>query len=430
MATYYCDLSQDFADQTGADAAGNEYYGSGGFQAAIRGTGNATALVANDDLYVKGTAPMDRLVLFDIDTDVGAGGLNWAIGDAIWNDNDAGGAQGDDWQGRLCEVFVSGGGYDEILVQLDADYDQTDINAADGLWNNTQSDAVNIDSFNNVPIYFDTNPGTNTNHVRVTGVNGAWTEDGTRAIFDGEGNQTPAVHIWQFDNTTDAWWFTDIEIDEATSDGIDASTAISAANILVNIYIHNCTAQGLDGSAFSNSILVLCRFESNGSHGGHVDNNCALMLCQALNNTDVGFFSEVQVTFIGCVSHGNGTGFFALGERSFFSHCVADGNATRGFYFETVQGVVMACRTTNHSGAGDFGIETSAAGDWTVSLYNYFEDNNTNRDVGIRQIRVNGAVADDEDNADTNEGYTNIVTHDFNLRTDATHQNTAVELNA
>ena len=49
MTDYYCDLDEDtHADATGADHAGNEYTGPAGLQAAIRGTGNATALAAGD----------------------------------------------------------------------------------------------------------------------------------------------------------------------------------------------------------------------------------------------------------------------------------------------------------------------------------------------------------------------------------------------
>ena len=54
MTDYYCDLAKDFADQTGVDSTGNEYYGPGGLQAAIEGWGAATALAAGDEIFIKG----------------------------------------------------------------------------------------------------------------------------------------------------------------------------------------------------------------------------------------------------------------------------------------------------------------------------------------------------------------------------------------
>ena len=93
MTDYYCDLEQDFQNPANAgDTSDNPALGCGGLQSMIEGWGNHDALDAGDTLYVKGIGDQSKLVKITIDADKSA---TWAIGDAVQNYNDGGGASGD-----------------------------------------------------------------------------------------------------------------------------------------------------------------------------------------------------------------------------------------------------------------------------------------------------------------------------------------------
>lgn len=97
-STYYCDMSEGtYADRTGNNNGADVLTGPAGLQAAIRGTGFATALAAGDTLEIKaGTGAEKRLVTIDCNgTDVS----NWDLDDRVRNKDGA----GDDWDMGACE---------------------------------------------------------------------------------------------------------------------------------------------------------------------------------------------------------------------------------------------------------------------------------------------------------------------------------------
>ena len=134
---YYCDLGNaTFADSAGTDHVGAEYTGPAGMQAAIRGTGNATALAAGEILYVTGTGDLSRLVQIDCNGyDTTA--TPWDEGDAV-ESLDGGAAQ---WSGVVVEAGV-GAVADTILVWMTAGKDATYITVAYGINNTTKSESL------------------------------------------------------------------------------------------------------------------------------------------------------------------------------------------------------------------------------------------------------------------------------------------------
>ena len=91
---------------------------------------------------------------------------------------------------------------------------------------------------------------------------------------------------------------------------------------------------------------------------------------------------------------------------------------------------VIGCRITNHSGAGDIGI--NAASQILLHGWNYFQDNdgdNIQNDTVSEEITYNGAGTDVEDQADTDSGYIDRDNpEDYNLRDDATLRRTAISI--
>jgi len=60
VSTWYCDLSGDYTDVTGAVDA--KQAGPGGLHALLRGAGTAGPVVAGDKVLLKGTGLFSRLV--------------------------------------------------------------------------------------------------------------------------------------------------------------------------------------------------------------------------------------------------------------------------------------------------------------------------------------------------------------------------------
>jgi len=176
MTDYYCDLGEEtWADNVGT-ATGTAYTGPAGLQAALRGTGNATALVAGDDLWIKtGTGDQSRLVWLDVDTDVST----WPLGASVRNDLGA----PDEWVGTVVQVNY-GGNNDQILIWLNSGFTESDITLANGIFYAVGPWNQGLDAKDTKGIEIDTNSGSAGSPITFAGVNASWSEDGTRATLD------------------------------------------------------------------------------------------------------------------------------------------------------------------------------------------------------------------------------------------------------
>lgn len=379
MATYYCDPSQDFADQTGADHVGNQLYGPGGIQAAIRGTGNAIQLVAGDELHVKAeTFWLDRLVWFDIDQDVSG----WGIGDAVRNDNDAGGAPGDDWTGVVCETSY-GTNVDQVLVQLDSPYVYGDVNNADGIENTDAlggaADPTDVDiddsACRGIEIFTgEANEGdTVSGNIKLIGVNSAWaTGRGSayQAVLDGN---SVATYCVRFD-ARQRWLFTNLTLKNATNYCL-TSIANSLHNLFTYCIVESGGSHGINGLACRWSKVIQCIIRNHTSTG--IQNMYGIGVAFSVVNTNgldgasVSWISD----FYGTLFYGNSVDNLSCGSRSEIVNCIFDGSRNGSGVKTSAVGVpttIWGCRFTNNN---QFGIEGPGAGeernteDWNV-FYN------------------------------------------------------------
>ncbi len=375
MSTYYCDLTADYADNPGTLA--DPYAGPAGLQAALRGTGNAVALVAGDTLYIKGSGDLSRLVLIDCDsTDV----TGWGLGDVVRN-KDAGSA----WQGVVVETNSGGflGADDLALVWLDSGYDEDSILVAEGVTNDDASggasDPTNVDPLANrsAPgVYLGAN-GTNVAKVHYVGVNAAWVEDGSRAVLDGAdkaytGLRNAASINWQeFRNihtrrVVDKAWMADQHINYSVF--VNCVASESAGGFGGTYAIRFSTAFGC--TAYDNNAVGMKLYYSSGVN------------CTAYNNGAYGFELAVA-SLANSVSFENVYGAYLPGSCSVVN-CVFDKNLSHGVVSTGASSQLVACRITNNASYGIFGDNP------VHDPYSFYSGNAANFENDIHDARVRG----------------------------------------
>jgi hypothetical protein len=272
----------------------------------------------------------------------------------------------------------------------------------------------------------DTNAGTNAaGWIKVIGCNSSGTVDGTRFVLNANGG---TFHVITATGTSDMYWFENIEVKNTaagTYHGFYASASTSAGLVLINCCANTCGARGfsLDTTNALNAFFFRCVAYSNGGSGFYDPRAC--YFCVARDNTLDGFASGG--TIIGCVSHGNGDdGLGGIGYSQHIYNCVVDGNADDGIeissHTELRSAILIGCRITNHSGAGDNGLIT--LDEPCIVGYCYFEDNDDNIAGASHDATPNATfqfiplenssvTSNVEDQADTNEGYVDKANHDF-----------------
>ena len=409
MTDYYCDLGDGtFADNVGT-STGAAYTGPAGLQAVIRGTGNATALDKGDTLYLKGTGDQSRLVLIDCNgTDVTAGGLGWAVGDAV-ESKDGGSAQ---WSGVIVETDDGGflGASDMLLVWLASGKSASDVVAADGVTNTTQTESAAplADNTSTPGIVVDNNAGDNDEPITLVGVDSLWAEDGTRAILDG--NDKAAYNVCSA--SKGYFHCRNIHARDSVSHGWCASSGTN--------YWHweNCIAEGSggdgwhgSGTGFKWSTMHRCKaFDWSGTYGFNAYIT-SLSHCTAYNGT-TGFYNNFSQSS-GCVAFQCTTGFVVDRGGSLYN-CVADDNTTgvQGAYGELQ---MVGCRITNNTtGVGGSDVFHDPYTFYGGNTANWTADLGVDLVDGVSTRTISDAAADigyiDSDNAtlaDRNYGLTN-----------------------
>lgn len=416
MTDYYLDPEKAYSDATGLDTAGNEYTGPAGLQAAIRGTGNATALVAGDTLYIKaGTGDLSRLVIIDCNaTSVTA----WGIGDVVHN-KDAGST----WQGVVVETNSGGflGANDLALVWLDSGYDKDDILIAEGVTNDDAgggaNDPTDVDPLAAVSapgIVIDNNSGDPDEPISLVGVNASWVEDGTLAVLDANDIATYNVDT----AGTDYLHFRNIHGAGAASHGWTCTAGST-------IYSHweNCIASGSGGDGFGGgtagflySTFHRCKaYDIAGTYGFYTLYS-GLSHCIAYNCA-TGFYPYIGGGMAGCAAFSCTTGI-RTGQGTVLYNCLADDNTT-GISIFVAGTSLVGCRVTNNTtgiGGSDavwyekycfYGGNTA---NWTYDNGEDTVDGESTRTISDVAADIGYIDPDNATLADRNYGLTNQAT--------------------
>jgi len=380
MATYYVDVTQDFADQTGVNNTGNEYYGPGGLQAAIWGSGAATALVAGDTLYAKfGTADLSKYVVAGVDLDKTG---TWVIGDAVQNHNDAGGASGDDWVGKLVYITAN-----LVYFQINnASTDVASVNNGDGIDNTTRGETIpgaNMLNSGADGIICDTNSGDAvTGHIKMIGCDAAWNpgeglhsnHDASHLVtLDGDGAATVCFYGG---NAIHYWWLESIKFTNASANNIDHHATNGDYWVFRYCVSDSAGAAGFRTLDFTGPRVHHCVFSNNTTHGFYSAPYTDAWACRTFGNGSVGIGVGGLSSCTACLSYNNSDDNFILTSTvGVFVNCVGDGSvAGSGLNIGAQKGVaIRGCRFTNNF---DHGIEMSAAvNDTNTENFNVFHNN-------------------------------------------------------
>ena len=402
---YYCDLDTAFADQTGVDNTGNEYYGVGGLLAAFIGYGNATALAAGETLYVKGTGNLTRLVKVTVNVDKSG---TWAIGDDLQNYNSGGGAAGDDWAGLL--VFIDA---TTLWIELDSGGDVDTVDTADGVDNITQTDNIpgaNMTAASAPGMQVKTSGGSPSADtlLKVVGVNGSWTEDGTVFTLDGGGDADFCI-----DSDKNGYEYRNMVLTNSTGDCFNTSG--------LNYVFMNCSAtSSAGGSGFNcnRGVFVSCEASLNNIRGFFcIDTN--FLMSAAIGNGSHGF-SLVRICCIGCVSHFNSSsGVFGIDYGNLVFGCAIDGNGASGVWTLDGPFVVSCSRITNNTTGQITGMSATI-----YDLWNFLDSVNPTSGSSVypnfkgSSTRLTG----------TDEGYFDLAGDDFRQKVGSVGYRTEIDI--
>ena len=372
MTDYYCDLSADtFADRTGLDNSANVLTGPAGLQAAIRGTGSATALTAGDTLYMIGSGDLSRLMLLDCDgTDV----TGWDLNDQVADD-----VTGGYWQGRIVETNVGGflGADDMLLIWLDSGYSAIDVLVGDGINNATKSVDAGLAAESAPGIVLDGNSGSSGSMIRFVGVNDSWTEDGTRATLDADDQADCCMT-----NTETRYYLAlaNLVLAGSAGNGFDVA-AFYRYSTHTNCIFEGAADDGIGGSSSPTYCgFDFCVFRENGSYGADAI-SCNFFGCTFYDN-DIGLYGLAACSADECVFFENATGGCYLLTGSSASHCVMDANGY-GVRVHTPGVSIYASRITNNT----TGVYGSAPG---RDLYCFYSGNTANFENDIHDADVRG----------------------------------------
>jgi len=264
--------------------------------------------------------------------------------------------------------------------------------------------------------------------IKLIGVDGSWNNVGgsTRAVLDMQNNDYDILTY----NGADYFWLENFELKNAGSsgtgyDGIVGATDYSEYCVFINCYVHNCYGRGFNtnGGYLRYASAFRCRASNNASDG-FMTKYWNLFACRADANTVRGFNTNGDL-LIGCIAHDNGTeGFYLYTTRAI--HCVSEGNTNEGFeldYSSAYFPILLGLRSTNN-GTG-LAINTS----YRFPVMYYYGDNNTTDASGYYDEVLNdGGNTITLDGSDTDCGYADSSSDDYNLSSSATYRRAGVSI--
>ena len=185
----------------------------------------------------------------------------------------------------------------------------------------------------------------------ITGVSATGVNDGTRYVFDG--NSASARGI-QLSNTTVSITFSNIEIKNCTSDGVESSSSSNLGCAFNNCYSHDNGGLGFKATRMTNSEFVNCIAKDNTGDGFDSREKTLFMGCKAIGNGVYGFdgHSSGSVIHYNCMAIDNGTDGYQALQGHVYINCIADNNTSDGWFVNAVGCHLVECKATNNGAYG------------------------------------------------------------------------------
>lgn len=286
----------------------------------------------------------------------------------------------------------------------------------------TQTLAATID--------LDINSGSAAGYIKFVGCNAGGTVDGTRFVLDGDSAATNCILGV---NDKDYLWFENFEFKNATADGVDGG--VQDGCVFINCIAHNNGNWGFDLAAFAYCNLIRCKAYNN-TQGGLLSPGIlsAIVFCCFYGNGDSGFKGSAAyygIKIVGCVFHDNGDndkGIETLSNDAFVFNCVFEGTNQTGETGVEIgwvehNSLILGCRFANLA----TGLSSNSLAKYG---WNYFHNNTADTSgAALFAIPYDGDADTNEIDQDADDGFNDVASDDFNLKTDRTLRRTAIDLN-
>ena len=259
------------------------------------------------------------------------------------------------------------------------------------------------------------------------GVNSSGVDDGTKYVINGDSSRN-TIAIAQGYVTLE-----NIEIDGGSVGIYKGSYSQKISCHFINVHVHDCNSHGWQVGVSGSRHWIWRNCRANDCTDGWNGGDGIWDSCWADSNSNSGFYilgGSYGCTFYNCLSTGNVRGFHlnhysGLGSRMI--NCVADGNSSRGIELgASGQHQVIGCRVT--SSVNGILVGGSAAHlimNCAMPGSGQDRENTSGNTLGSSNVvDCNFAITD------TNAGYVDPSSGNFQLTTTATKRNASVNVSS
>lgn len=270
----------------------------------------------------------------------------------------------------------------------------------------------------------------NGGYVKLIGVDASWANVGgsTRAVIDRGGGASVVLSL-----AAGYVWLENFEITGGGSSGTSChgiqtpSGAYREYNVFVNCYVHDNYGEGFDanGGYGRYSTFIKCRSSNNAVCGFADWKDSEFHFCRADNNSSNGFFPMSTKCLLNkCVAEDNGGDGLYNYYGAYVIDSVFHGNTDDAIGYPYASGASMPCgvRATGNA----VGINASA--NLRIPVFCYYGDNTTEISGYYDEVLNDGDSTVTLNGTDTDEGYTDSASSDFNLTSDATYRRVEVAI--
>jgi hypothetical protein len=269
-------------------------------------------------------------------------------------------------------------------------------------------------------IDFDTNSGSDASgYIKFIGCNASGTNDGTYFVLDGDSTSANGIVV----GAVSMVWLENIKVQNCTNSGIDNSYSNADYWMLINVWITANGSYGIDSVlVFRYWTLWRCVITNNSSGGTYRMVRTRFVECRVQGNTGYGVKANQESdVFSGCLLVDNDAN---SGTLQTFLSCVIDSHATKAISGGS-QCLLVGCRVTGNA----IGLEATGSTRAALACC-YFGGNTTDIDGSAYDaMPIDGSTSHVvTGGADTDDGYVDSASDDYNLASDATLRSFAVEL--
>lgn len=263
--------------------------------------------------------------------------------------------------------------------------------------------------------------------VNFIGVNSSWINDGTRYVI----NANSQTNGWLCSGSYK--YAENFEIYGASGDGVDWTSANWAGWLLKNIVSRDNSGAGFDCyySGVPGNVFLECQAYGNTLEGfERAYKGAFCVFCSSHDNGGQGFDQGSDRVepglWFGCLSYDNGGDGFYASNSVVGINLVSHSNTGDGYQQSGQLGLLIGSRLTTNT---SYGINRTSG---LFDIYNCYIGGNSTGDISgtVSKLLMQGNSTVTESGSDTNQGYTSLTdgSEDFNLRSDATQRNIAVDL--